>query len=97
MCVWTSFSLFLVTNSHLELPNRSNLHLNIGSWSPEFPSRVPEVPRIPKKVFLLKLLTHIGARFGIDLGLETSFLECFPHNCFCTRCEGNSTRSVSTK
>ena len=54
MCVWTSFSLFLVTNNHLELPNRSNLHLNIGSWSPEFPSRVPEVPRNPQKQFLLQ-------------------------------------------
>ena len=51
--VWTFVSLFLVTNSYLELPHLLNLHLNIGSWNPESPRRGPEVHRNPQKRFLV--------------------------------------------
>ena len=51
MCVWTSFFLFLVSDSHLELPNRFNLHPNIRSWNLESPSRVPGVPGSLKRDF----------------------------------------------
>ena len=66
MCVWTSFSLFLVTNSHLELPNRVKIS-KYQVLEPQVPQQGPGGPRNPQKGFLVSLLTHIGSRFGIDL------------------------------
>ena len=60
-------------------PNRFTLDSNIGAWDPQAPSWVPEVPRNTQKRLLLQFSNNVGARFGIDLCPEESFIECFPH------------------
>ena len=83
-CMDITLSLFLVTSRHLELPNRLNwssksiqFKLKYRSWDSQSPSRTQEVVRNPQKRFLLQFLSHIGARFGIDLCQETVFFRVF--------------------
>ena len=66
MNVWTSLSLFLVTSSHLELPNKVNLDsksihfgLKYRLLGPSVPQQGSGGPRNAQKGFLLQFAIHI--------------------------------------
>ena len=64
--------------------DRKSIHfsLKISSRAHWHPSRVPEVPRNPPKLFLLQLLNHIRTLLSIDVCPKMFVFLCFLQDCF---------------